>query len=229
MKDILDAAEQAESLSQSFAIRIGTFVEQVAEREAQALANAEKYSKLPGEHDQGARQVVQQVARNAAKREAHEYHRNLATSTEPERIERLKTLKALDSRAVQLEPLFESPVQMLGRVGLGSPERSRYQEQLASAGPRELQNHAQWALAHGDKILAAAVLSRLDALPAGQRPLRASDFAQQVVGDELKQVREALRKVRAAAQHAINVNRDFERHRVDATAKIALGLARRQS
>lgn len=229
MKDILDAADRAESLSQSFAARIGSLTQLVAEREAQALANAEKYSTLPGEHDQGARQMVQQVARNAAKREAREFHRNLAVSSEPERIERLKALRALDSRAVQLEPLFENPVQMLGRVGLGSPERSRYQEQLAGAGPRELMNHAQWALAHGDKILAAAVLSRLDALPAGQRPLRAADFAEQVVGDELKQVRDALRKVRTAAQHAINVNRDFERNRVDATAKIALGLARRQS
>ena len=44
-----------------------------------------------------------------------------------------------------------------------------------------------WALHNNDKILVAAVLSRLDTLPAKSRPFKAVEFADSVVGDEFKQ------------------------------------------
>ena len=226
MKDILLNADQAENLSQTFATRIGTFNDLVVEQESQSLDNAKKYGAVSSEYDQGTRMVVEQATRNTAKREAKQFHKTLVGSSETERYDRLKALKVMDNRVMELEPLYESPVQMLSRVALGSQERSRYQEQLTHAGPRELLNHANWAMAHGDKILAAAVLSRLDALPSTNRPIKAVDFADKIVGEEFKQVRVALKRTRNAVQQAINVNRDFERGKVDSTAKIALALAR---
>lgn len=227
MEELIAAASQAESLSQSFAVRVGSFEKLVSEREAQVIGEAKKYGKVSGEYDQATRRTVDQATRNAALRQAREYRRTLAAESESERFDRLQAIKKLESRAIELEPLFESPVQVLSREGLGTPERSRYHEQLSAAGPRELQNYAQWAVANGDRILAAAVLSRLDALPREQRPMMAVDFATKVVGEEYKQTRDALRRIRLATQTAINVNRAFERGRSDPTSKIALGLAKR--
>ncbi len=227
MEEMIAAASQAESLSQSFAVRIASFETLAKEREAQVLGVAKKYGATSGEYDQATRRTVEQATRNSALKQAREYRRTLAASSESERFDRLQALKKLDSRVVELEPLFESPVQVLSREGLGTPERSRYHEQLSAAGPRELQNYAQWAVANGNRILAAAVLSRLDALPREQRPMVAVEFANKVVGEEYKQTRDAMRRIRLATQSAINVNRDFERGRPDPTSKIALGLAKR--
>ena len=226
MNEYISNATQAESLSQTFATRIGAFNDLVVGQETQALANAKKYGATSGEYDSTTRRIVENANRNTAKKETHQYHKTLVGSTETERYDRLKTLKAMDSRAIELEPLFQSPVQMLSRVALGSQERSRYQEQLTGAGPREVMNHANWAVAHGDKILAAAVLSRLDNLPTDKRPIKAVEFADKMVGKDFREVRDALSRTRNAVQHAVNVNRDFERGKVDPTAKIALALAR---
>ncbi len=225
--EILTTADHAESLSASFVTRILALEDQVGTREAEVLANAAKYGQLPGDQDRNARQVVKIATRNAAKREARQYRRDLAGNTEAERTERLKQLRAIEARANSLAPLFETPVQMLSRAGLGSAERTHYHEQLRDAGPRELKNYADWALHKGDRILAAAVLSRLDKLSTESRPFKAMDFARTLVGDEFDKTRQAIERIRVATQRALNANRDFETGRIDATARISMGLARR--
>jgi hypothetical protein len=229
MENIITTADQAETLSASFVTRIGGFQTQVdaCETKAQEHATTNEYNQLGSETDPGVRKIVKQANRNAARREARQYHRNLVASTEGERTERLKALLAIDAEATKLGPLFESPVQMLSRMGLGSPERDRYQNQLRDAGPRELQNHAEWARYKGDRILAAAVLSRLDTLPATSRPFKATEFATSIIGEDFQATRKAIERIRQAAQRAVNANRDFERGRTDAVAKISMGLARR--
>ena len=117
---------------------------------------------------------------------------------------------------------------MLSRVGLGSPERSRYTEQLRHVGPPELENYARWAQHKGDRILAAAVLSRLDALPTKQRPIKATEYANSLLGDEFREIETAFKRIHLATQRAINANREFERGHVDPTAKISMGLAARK-
>lgn len=223
--DFIQAAKRVEELSQSFVTRVGGFETQVNEREAQVLREAEQFSRMPGA-DSDVRRTVSIAARNNAQREARAYRRRLAAGTDEERTERLKELVGIDREAIAWEPLYASPVQMLSRVGLGSPERSRYQEQLASAGPRELLNYAQWAERTGDRVLAAAVITRLDTLPTPQRPIKATEYALRIIGEDFGQVRDAFKRIRNATQHAINVNREFERGRVDSKAKIGLALAR---
>jgi len=229
MENILTTADHAERLSASFVTRIMGFEKQIGVFEVKSVerTTVNEYNQLGSETDPGVRRVVKQANRNATKREARTYRRTLAESSEGERRERLKTLLAIDAEAGKLAPMFESPVQMLGRMGLGSPERSRYYEQLRDAGPRELQNHAEWARYKGDRILAAAVLSRLDTLPATSRPFKAVDFATSIVGEEFEETKKALERIRLAVQRAVNANRDFERGRVDAVAKISMGLATR--
>jgi hypothetical protein len=225
--DIIDAATQAESLSGTLAVRISNLEKQVQEREARLLANATKGAPVSSELDAGARRVAVDLLRNQAKRDARQYRRELLASTDKERTERLKQLTDMDALAAQLAPLYERPQQLLSRQGLGSPERSRYQEQLRDAGPAELVSMRDWALHTRDVNLGAAILSRLDRSPTNSRPFDAAEFAMQLVGPEFDATRKAIARVRVAAQRALNANRDFEQGRVDATAKIGMGLAQR--
>jgi hypothetical protein len=229
MENVLTTADQAENLSASFVTRVLDFEKQVDECEVKAVerAAATEHNQLGSEQDPDVRHIIKQANRNAATREARQFRRNLAAGTETERTKRLKQLLEIEAEAGKLAPLFESPVQMLSRMGLGSPERSHYHAQLRDAGPRELQNHADWARHKGDRLLAAAVLSRLDTLPTTSRPFKAADFAMSIVGVEFQETKKAIERIRLAAQRAVNANRDFENGRVNATAKISMGLARR--
>ena len=56
---------------------------------------------------------------------------------------------------------YPTAVALLSSKGLGSAERSRYLDQIRSAGPTELSNYAHQAIARNDPILGAAVLSVL--------------------------------------------------------------------
>jgi hypothetical protein len=228
MDDILKNADRAEELASTFATRISRLEAQVTEREEALLTEAERFRKTSPHIDASAREVVRAQARQHVQRETRAFRRNLSQATEKERVERLKELMEMDETVAKLEPLHASPVQMLSRVGLGSPERTNYQEQLRHAGPRELENHAKWAIARGGKILAAAVLSRLDAMPTKSRPLNTREFAEKLVGEEFERLQSAFRRTRLAAQRAINANRDFERGQVRGVSKIALGLAARR-
>ena len=227
MDNVITAADHAESLAKSFVTRVGNLEAQVAERRTQAEDRAARYGELSGAQDAGVRSVVRQATRDAATRELADFRSSLATTTEAERVGRLKALAKMESEANELAPMFESPVQLLSRQGLGSAERSRYTLQLATAGPRELQNYAAFARHKRDKILAAAVVARLDTLPRDERPFKAVEFAQSMVGDEFDATRKAFERIKAATQSAINANRSFERGRVDSTSKISMGLAKR--
>ena len=229
MDNVIKSAEQAEQLTASFVTRISHLEEQVTERQTQAEARAAKYGELSGAQDGDVRSVVRQVARDIAKREATDFRRELAATTEVERVERLKALAQMEREASGLAPMFESPVQLLSRQGLGSAERSRYTLQLATAGPRELQNYATFAQHKRDKLLAAAVVARLDTLPRNERPFKAAEFAQSMVGDEFDATRKAFERIKSAVQRAVNANRDFERGRMDATSRISVGLAKRSA
>lgn len=225
--DIIATASKIEGLSKSLVARIAAFEEEVASKGKEAIARAEKYGKLDDAQSPEARNVVSRAVRDAARREASDIRRRLALGTEGERTKRLGEIHAIAERAAELAPLYESPIQMLARMGLGSPERSHYTEQLRTAGPREVENYARWAIHKGDRILAAAVASRLDMISAKQRPLRAANFANEVLGEEFREIDRAFKRIRVAAQHAINVNREFETGRSNSRAKIELGLARR--
>lgn len=228
MDHINNMPERVEPLAASFATRISSLEKLVVDHEAQALKRAVQFGRTQGDQDAAVRNVVEQAARNNAKREADDYRRKLVAESERERTDRLRAITKLGEEAAALAPMYENPVQVLSREGLGTPERTHYQSQLQHAGPRELQNYANWAVHNGDRTLAAAVLGRLDTLPRDQRPFAAADFANRVLGEEFTRTRQAIERVRLAVQSAVNANRAFERGRVDSLAKIDIGLARRR-
>lgn len=78
---------------------------------------------------------------------------------------------------------YDNPVKVLSRHGLGDPRRTDYILQLQHAGSAEMANIGQLAVATDNAVLAAAVLSRLDAMPTNQRPFSAHDLALAVKTD----------------------------------------------
>lgn len=140
---------------------------------------------------------------------------------------RWETLKELNAAAESLAltaALYASPVVVLSRQGLGSPERSAYQMQVASAGPTELTNLATFAIATQNRALGAALLSALDAMPARSRPFSAQELADKLCGEETRAILASVEAVRTANQRALNANRGFERGRADPLAAVKLAL-----
>jgi hypothetical protein len=221
MDTLIASADRAEHLASNFCTRIAGLEQQVEARTTDLMDQAEKNGR--------GKAPVLATLRDAARRESADFRRTLAASSETERNERLKALARMGEEAAALAPMFESPVQLLSRQGLGSPERTNYHAQLQQAGPRELMNYRDWALHTGDRPLAAAILSRLDTLPRDERPFKAVEFAEAMVGDEFNNVRRGIDRINVAVQRALNANRAFERGRIDATARISMGLAQRRT
>ena len=56
--------------------------------------------------------------------------------------------------------------------------------QVASAGPTELANLATFAVATNNRVLGAALVSVIDAMPARSRPFSAQELADKLCNDE---------------------------------------------
>ncbi len=55
---------------------------------------------------------------------------------------------------------------------------------------------ARFAMTTGDRILGAAVLSRLDTMRSKDRPVSAQELARTLVGEEFDEATTALRRIR---------------------------------
>ena len=141
----------------------------------------------------------------------------------------LKELKAAEDAVSTTALLFASPVSVLARAGLGTPERTHYLTQLEGAGIVELRNMAAFAIATKNTTLGAALLTIVDRLPARSRPFSAQDLAQRLVGEEAQAVMDAVNRVRAAVQRSLVANRDFERGRASAFDKVKIALNKKET
>ena len=135
------------------------------------------------------------------------------SSTDARWLHFKKLNAAADSLATTAQ-LRASPVTVFARSGLGTPERSAYQQQLDGSGIVELKNAALLAVATNNKVLGAALVAILDRMPARSRPFSAQDLADKLVGAETRQVQDAITAVKLAAQRAINRNREWEAGKV---------------
>ena len=120
--------------------------------------------------------------------------------------------------------MYASPVVVISRQGLGSAERSAYQMQVASAGPTELANLAILAVATNNRILGAAPVSEIDAMPARSRPFSSQELADKLCGDEARAVLASVEAIQTANQKALNANRALLRGRADPLAAVKLAL-----
>lgn len=97
--------------------------------------------------------------------------REVVEATDKARFAPLKAMQRVEEEVLAADTVFASPVSILAREGIGSPERSRYMEQITHSGPAELANLAALAVAERNKTLGAAILSRLDRLNKRDREL----------------------------------------------------------
>jgi len=143
---------------------------------------------------------------------------------------RYDALRELDAAARSLgttEALFASPVVVLARQGLGTPERSHYTSQLAGAERAELAHFAQLAVATGNKVLGAAVAAAVDRLPRRDRPVSVAELAGALVGEETRAVQSAIATVKNATNAALLKNREWEAGKSRPIDRIKLALNRK--
>lgn len=192
--------------------------EKARERHASIIPEGVPKSRIAG---------ITGLVEDAVRRDVREYRDMLLKETEASRTDQLRQLDATRAKLAAMVAVHPSPVAMLSAQGLGSDERSRYHQQIAHAGAAELSNLARLAVATGNRLLGAAVLARLDAMPKEQRPFSAHHLAEALVGQQHKALVAAHAAADAAFQSAINKNRELARGSTTPASKIATGLATR--
>jgi hypothetical protein len=167
-----------------------------------------------------------------AAKEISKFRREVSQNTEAERYQTLRELRDAAAQVEQMAALYESSSHILARDSLGSEERSRYQDQIANSGPLELANFAALAVSTNNRVLGAALLSRLDSLPADVKKnvdVSRQELADCLCGEEFAKANESITIARNRIREAINQNRDFESGRqFNGTMRLSEGLARQK-
>ncbi|ABD55809.1 hypothetical protein [Jannaschia sp. CCS1] len=215
--EVVSLAEVAAKRAEKFGTLIDTLDAGVAKRAADA---AESFSRA------GFQPKDQQTAADKAAAIAR---REVVTNSSDTRWAHLKELSAASDSLATTAQLWASPVTVLARAGLGTPERSAYQQQLDGSGVVDLKNVALLAVATNNKALGAAIVSIIDRMPARSRPFSAQDLADKLVGEETRSVQAAIAAVKLAAQRAINRNREYEAGRVRPMDRVKLALNKKDA
>lgn len=160
----------------------------------------------------------------AAAKVAAKARSEVAANSEDARWGYIREVNAAAESVAVTASLFASPQAVLARAGLGTPERTNYQTQIEGAGPAEVRNMAALAVATDNKVFGAAIMAVVDRMPARQRPLSTAELADRLVGEETRQVQAAITQIKLAAQHAININREFAAGRKLPLDRIKLAL-----
>jgi len=196
-----------------------------AEQEHLAAEMKKRLSETESAEEHGAVRAVMGKNANA---QLAELRRRLVAESESQRQGILALLPEYESRVEAARELHASPIQVLSRQGLGTAERTQYQQQLAGAGPAELASTAKLALSTGDRTLAAAVLVTADRDRKRYQQFDRAGFAESVVGPEVATMRRQLDELALSIKSMRVVNRSFEQGKSNATDKIELGLAKRK-
>ncbi len=166
--------------------------------------------------------------RIAATKLAAKARAEVVSNSEDARWGYIKEVNAAAESVALTAALFASPQAVLARAGLGTPERTNYMTQLDGSGIVEIKNMAAFAMATNNKVLGAAIMSVVDRMPARSRPVSTAELADRLVGEETRQVQDAITKIKLAAQAAINLNREFTAGRVKPLDRIKLALNKKE-
>ncbi len=218
--ELVQLASNTDLKHGAFDKRINTLNHDVENRAEQMSADMDRLTDLP-----------RNQRRALAAKELGRFRRELRERTEKERYAGLRDLQAAEADVNAVAPLYDSPAHILAREGFGTGDRSRYLAQMAHSGPMEMANFARLAVNTGNKILGAAVMSKLDALPKREQELAGvsrQELANILCGCDHRKAQEAITIVRNRLRSALNRNREFERGRVNATARIGEALANRR-
>lgn len=206
------AAKRAEKLGRTIET-LTAGIEARAAEVANSLANA------------GFDPRAQADAANKARAKARA---EIVANSSDARYAEIKQLVAAAEGLSLTEVLYSSPQAVLARAGLGDPRRTDLLSQLTGAGPAELRQMAALAVATKDVVLGAVLQTVNDRLPRRDRPISSAELAAALVGDDTRAVQQAVAAIRAAAQRAVNKNREFEAGRVRPVDRVKLALASKE-
>lgn len=166
---------------------------------------------------------------SAARKIAEKARAEISANSEDARWSYLREVNAAAEAVALTAALFASPQTVLARAGLGSAERTHYQQQLEGSGPVELRNMAALALATNNKALGAAIMSVVERMPRRERPVSPAELAERLVGEETRLVQNAVARIRHAAQAALNLNREFASGKARPAERLKLALNKREA
>ncbi|WP_460455900.1 hypothetical protein [Arenimonas alkanexedens] len=139
----------------------------------------------------------------------------------------LKDAGATHAKATGQKPFYASPVLTLNRLTLGDLRRSAYQEQVAAIGPAEASHLGQWAVSTSNLPLAAALVTRVDAMPAASRPFNGVGLAEAMRLDEHNKAVEALKIIAARFQGVVIAIRAWKAAKANPMDTVSLSLLAR--
>jgi hypothetical protein len=205
-----------------FAARIANIQQQFADARDRYSRDAEE---IVRETEPENRTVAKQFAKKQAASRIAKFKANIVEGSRAQREEILRPLAKVAADAEFLLSLCQSPTQMLGRVALGDAKRTQYQQQLEGAGPVELETAAVTAIATGDVVLAAAIVTVVDRRPRDRRPFAVGDFAERFWGKQHAEVTAKLMGAILAERTARAANDEFIRGKADPIANLSNQLA----
>ena len=214
--EVIALAELTAKRAEKFGLMIDALTFGIASKAANA-ADAAKAAGFPID-----------LQRQAAAKTAAKARAEIVANSDKARWDQIKELTAAADSLATVDALFEHPVAVLSRAGLGTPERTNFTAQVAGAGPAELRQLAAYAAATQNRVLGAALISAIDRLPSKSRPFIAADLAEKLCGEETRAVRAAIESVRASAQRAINANRAFIAGRTNPLDTIKMALRKQK-
>lgn len=150
--------------------------------------------------------------------------REIRANSEKELDGYLKAAGAPHAQLIAQRQFYDSPVKVLSRAALGTPQRTAYLQQLEHAGPAELAHLAQVAVSTQNVPLAAAVLSLLDRMPSKDRPLGPADLARAMRLEDFLKVGEYIKLGDARLQGIIVAVRTWKQGRSNPINTVQLAL-----
>ena len=193
-----------------------------------------RYSEVGKEQDENG--VVRDTLgpdrrRRMIEGEVARFRKEALQASAEERGHLMAELRANNEKIAAVADMWSDPVAVLMRSTRADSKRSTYAANLSSSGPIEVVNALRDAVLTGDKALAAAALSRLDAMPKDSRKLvRLSkrDVAEPLVSDEWNKARTFIAITEIAVTEAEIADNEAEGKTILPQRKIGLGLKKRE-
>lgn len=136
----------------------------------------------------------------------------------------LKEAGPAHTQLIDQRQFYDSPVKVLSRSALGTPQRTEYLRQLSHAGTAELGHMAQVAVSTKNETLAAAVLSLLDAMPTKDRPVSPIALASAMELDAYRKVAEYIKIGDARLQGIVDAIRAWNAGKSNPINTLSLAL-----
>ena len=188
-------------------------------------------AQLSGASETNERTLIKQIAARSLAREKSAAKREAIEASDEQRRAIMSVVEKYEADVETTAGLFQSPVQVLARTAIGTPERGNYLAQLQGAGPAELQSAADLALATNDRALASAVAVTADRDTKKYSQFDRPAFAQKVVGEEVAAVQKRIADLRVKIQAMKALDRAFVRSgsgELSANDKIEIGVAKQR-